>query len=115
VLLEASRNNSDKKDKEKALKLYNEATTFENLFLTFILSDLLNLCSKFSKLFQNENDYLYIINDTIQDLIKYLEDAYLRDEENIGGIYYIDFLKFLEQMRQGNHGIYQKHDSAFRK
>ena len=40
VLLEASRNNSDKKDKEnkeKTLKLYNEATAFENLFLTIIL------------------------------------------------------------------------------
>ena len=48
----------DKKTREKAKKVYAMAITYENMFLTFVLSDILSLCSKICKILQEDNLYL---------------------------------------------------------
>ena len=54
---------------------------YESLFLTFVLSDILSLCSKFAKEFQKDDYYLCSIQETIEDLTKCLDDAYLNNPE----------------------------------
>ena len=76
----------DKKTREKALKLYNMAITYENMFLTYVLSDILTLCSRVCKMFQSDSYQLYEVVDTISDLKKCLEDAYLSKIDEILGI-----------------------------
>ena len=82
-----------KKMGAKASKIYDMATSYENLFLLNVISDVLVLCSQITVAFQNDNYYLYKILDTVLDLNKNLTDAYLMNPDLIAGIYYMEFKK----------------------
>ena len=77
-----------KKMRDKAEKLYNMATKYENIFLTFVLNDFFQLTTKVCKMFQENNFQLYSMAEIITDLIKYLNDAYRTNPDNNQGIYY---------------------------
>ena len=64
------------------------------------------------KMLQDDDYYLYNILDTIKDLIKCLEDAYLSKPNDISGIYYQQFNKLLQEIDQSNNGVFKYHDVA---
>ena len=102
----------EKKAREKANTLYKIAITYENIFLAYVLNDILSLCSKICKMVQDDDYYLYNILDTIKNLIKSFEDAYLSKPHDISGIYYQEFNKLLQEVDQCNHGVFKYHDVA---
>ena len=103
----------DKKNRNKALNLYQEFTTFENLFLIYSLCDILDLCCRFSKTFQSDEHQLYSKNETIQDLIKCLTDGYLG--ESVNGIYFQEFQSLLLEIKAGKNEKFKDHNAEFKK
>ena len=65
--------------------LYNMTIKYENMVLA---SDILTLYNRVCKMFQSEKYQFYEIVDTISDLKKCLEVAYLSQTDEISGIYY---------------------------
>ena len=55
-------------------------------------------------MFQSDEYHLYSINETIKDLIRCLEEAYLKDKDIITGGFFIEFDKLVTQIKQGNMG-----------
>ena len=73
----------------------------------------MSLCAKVCKLFQEDDKFVYNINNAMVELIKNLQDAYTGP--SMPAQYFIEFEKILTEFKADNHGLYKNHDSVFNK
>ena len=84
----------DKKEKETSKILYNYWSKYETVFITFVLSDILESISKVFNYFQRRNLYCYQIRDELKSFKKMLILQYLTNE-TLNGTFYKE-LKLIE-------------------
>ena len=114
VLLKMSKDESlDKKCREKSRALYKKATSFENMYLTFTLSDIFGLCKRVCKAFQSDNLPIYNIKEIIDQLLVCLKDAYNPVNPDIKGQFYLEFEVLFEEITHKKSRLYKDHHEAF--